>query len=311
MDNNPWIESQTQSDFNRARRRALVGALADLVRRRGNGLLAFEEVRKRLRIRGQRDLGHRTVAVNQIIGSEGRYGDFDRRFMPLHNTNSTRWRSIDRALLQAVDLPPVELYKIGDIYFVKDGNHRISVARDRGQEYIDAYVTEYQVDVPLDPSLSDQALLLKEEYSDFLEWTGLHDLRPDERIEFSESGGYLDLIRHINGHRYYLGLERGAAVPLDEAVASWYDNVYMPIIEVIRREKVLDAFPGRSEADLYRWIMDHRWYLRERFGSDPGPEASARDYVQTFGNRGLADIVGRAFRATFGALQLPTLDRRQ
>jgi hypothetical protein len=238
-----------------------------------------------------------------VVGSEGRYDDFDRRFLPRHNNTQVRWRSIDLAHHQAVDLPPVELYKIGNIYFVKDGNHRISVARQRGQHYIDAYVSELLVDVPLDAVPDDEQLLLKEEYSDFLEWTGLHDLRPDERIEFSQRGGYLDLVRHINAHRYYLSLERGYQVPLAEAVASWYDNVYMPIVEVIRQERVLAVFPGRTEADLYRWIIDHRWYLRERYGNDPGPHAAARDYVATFGRKGLAQIVAQAVRSTVAALR--------
>jgi hypothetical protein len=300
-----WIDALTTNDFYRARRRALVGALSDMMRGRPNSLVHFDDLRRRVRVRGQRYLGHQTVDVDRIIGSEGRYDDFDRHFLPRHNAIKTRWRSIDRAHHQSVHLPPVDLYKIGDVYFVKDGNHRVSVAREHGQHFIDAYVTELIVDVPLDTSLTDRDLLLKEEYSDFLEWTGLHDLRPDERIEFSESGGYLDLVRHINGHRYYLGLERGAAIPLDEAVASWYDNVYLPIVEVIRNENILKQFPQRTEADLYRWIMDHRAHLRDRYGADPGAQAAARDYVATYGQRGLAHVLRQAVRGALDALPLP------
>ena len=84
-------------------------------------------------------------------------------------------------MVNDVTLPPVDLYKIGDVYFVRDGNHRVSVARQLGQVDIDAYVTELQVDVPITREVSLRDLILKEEYSDFLEWTGLHDLRPDER----------------------------------------------------------------------------------------------------------------------------------
>jgi len=292
-----WAEREADHQFRDARWKALLASILDTFRQRASDMLPLEEVRTRLNVRGQRSLGLQTVPLDSIIGSEGRYSDFDRRFMPRHPVTKGRWRSIDRAMLEDVHLPPIELYKIGGIYFVKDGNHRVSVARERGQDYIDALVTEYIVDVPLDPSLSDQALLLKEEYSDFLEWTGLHDLRPDERIEFSESGGYLDLIRHINGHRYYLGIERGGEVPIDEAVASWYDNVYMPIIEVIRREDVLRSFPRRSEADLYRWIIEHRWFMRERTGADLSPAAAASDYVEQFGQKGLADSVGGALRS--------------
>ena len=174
---------------------------------------------------------------------------------------------------------------------MKDGNHRISVAREIGQLDVDAYVTELLVDVPLTADLDTRDLLLKEEYSDFLEWTDLHTLRPDERIEFSELGGYLDLVQHINAHRYYLGLDQKREVGRAEAVTSWYDTVYTPIIEVIREQNVLSAFPGRTEADLYRWIMEHRWYMREQRGADPGPKEAATHYVSEFGRKGLTDMV--------------------
>ncbi len=118
---------------------------------------------------------------------------------------------------------------------------------------------------------------------------------PDERIEFSELGGYLDLVRDINAHRYYLGLQLQRDIGRDEAVADWYDNVYMPIVQVIREHDMLKQFPGRTEADLYRWIMDHRWYMRERSGADPGPEAAATEYAALFGRKSLAGALeGRA-----------------
>ncbi len=203
--------------------------------------------------------------------------------MPKTRTLKQRWTSIASALLSAQQLPPVELYKIGDIYFVRDGNHRVSAARNEGQEYIDAIVTELIVDVPLGPDISVRDLILKEEYSDFLEWTGLHDLRPDERIEFSEPGGYLDLVRHINAHRYYMGNDLKRPIERDEAVADWYDTVYLPVVRAIREQHTLAHFPGRTEADLYRWIMDHRWHMQQSSGIDPGPDLAARDYTQRYG----------------------------
>jgi hypothetical protein len=298
--NNAWTARDSQNHFQEARRRAFLASLLDMLRRQPSDMLSFEDVRARLNIRGQRSLGHQTVPLNNVVGSEGRYEDFDRRFLPRSDALKQRWSNIDRAMIEAVDLPPVDLYKIGDIYFVRDGNHRVSVARQQGQEYIDAYVTELAVDVPLSPTLSMRDLLLKEEYSDFLEWTNLHDLRPEERIEFSELGGYLDLVRHINAHRYYLAAQRGSDLSRDEAVASWYDNVYLPIVQVLHEQAVLKSFPGRTEADLYRWIMEHRWYMRERTGTDPGPEMATSAYVEQFGNKGLAGSVEDVLR---GALQ--------
>jgi hypothetical protein len=290
-----------QAHFQEARRKALLAGIIDSLRHQTAHMLSLEDVRARLNVRGQRSLGHQTIPLEYIIGSEGRYSDFDRRFLPRSDALKQRWSSIDSAMLRSVELPPVDLYKIGDIYFVRDGNHRVSVARQQGQDYIDAYVTELQVDVPLSPNLSMRDLLLKEEYSDFLEWTNLHDLRPDERVEFSELGGYLDLVRHINAHRYYLGKEQQRDVGRDEAVASWYDTVYMPIVRVIREQNVLKHFPGRTEADLYRWIMDHRWYMRERSGADPGPQGATNEYVELFGLNGIAGSVEGALR---NALQL-------
>ncbi|HMO56738.1 MAG TPA: DUF4032 domain-containing protein [Roseiflexaceae bacterium] len=291
-----WTRKSARNAFDDARRRALVSTIVDIVRGRSHTMLSFEEVRARLNVRGQRYLGLRTVPLDHIIGSEGRYGAFDRRFLPLSAALKARWVNISNAMIRDVPLPPIDLYKIGDIYFVRDGNHRVSVARQRGQVDIDAYVTELIVDVPLEPDLSVHDLILKEEYSDFLEWTGLHDLRPDERIEFTEPGGYLELIRHINAHRYYMGMNREDEVSRDTAVADWYDTVYMPVIELMRREKVLEHFPGRTEADLYRWIMEHRWYMRERLGDDPGPEQAIDDYVERFGHRDLQALLADALQ---------------
>jgi hypothetical protein len=302
--NTTWTIQAARNHFVEARRKALVSSILDTLFRNPSTMLSLEDVRARLNVRGQRSLGHQTVPLDHIVGSEGRYSDFDRRFLPRSDTLRQRWSSIDRAMIEEVELPPVDLYKIGDIYFVRDGNHRVSVARQQGQDYIDAYVTELQVDVPLSPQLVMRDLLLKEEYSDFLEWTNLHDLRPDERIEFSELGGYLDLVRHINAHRYYLGKQKKRDISRDEAVVSWYDTVYLPIVQVIRAQQVLRHFPNRTEADLYRWIMEHRWYMRERSGTDPGPQCATSDYVELFGQRGLAESVGDALRAGLERLKI-------
>lgn len=298
-----WINHITRDDFTRARRRALFGQLRALIHRSDNELLPFEEVRARLNVRGQRHLGNRAIPLAQIVGSEGRYVDFDRQFAPRHEATKYRWMSIDRAHHEDVALPAIELYKLDDIYFVKDGHHRVSVARLQGQVDIDAIVTELIVDVPLTADMSMRDMYQKEEYSDFLAWTNLAELRPEQRIEFSETGGYLALVQHINAHRYYMCNERGEDVDHAEAVSSWYDNVYLPVVEVLRERGTLASFPGRSEADLYRWIMDHRWYLRERNGgADPGPMVAVDDYVRLFGRGSLVAFTERLLRGMVEAL---------
>ena len=252
-----YAEALADNRFRDARTRALVAGLIDLLRRRPSEMLSFADVRAAVNVRGQHALGRQSVPLELIIGSEGRYLDFDRRFLPRTEIVQQRWKSVDRAMHDGIQLPPVELYKLGEIYFVRDGNHRVSVARQLGHAEIDAMVTELLTDVAITPALSVRNLLLTQEYSDFLEWTNLHTLRPDERIEFSELGGYLDLVRQINLHRAALAREQGHSIDRDEAVASWYDNVYMPVIRTIRKRRLLRRFGQRTEADLYRWMIEH------------------------------------------------------
>jgi hypothetical protein len=139
------LEEQVDKDFERARRRAFVGRLITRLRRdpRGSGMVAFDEVRRSARADNRFYRGKRIVEVSKIVGSVGRHREFDGRFMPT-KASASKWKRVDRAFRRGVDLPPVSLYKIGDSYFVHDGNHRVSVARYHGVEWIDAEVTEFR-----------------------------------------------------------------------------------------------------------------------------------------------------------------------
>ncbi len=298
-----WAKGKADNQFRDARSKALVEGLLDLLRRQSPDMLAFSDVRACLNIRGQRSLGQQNVLVAHIIGSEGRYHDFDRRFLPRTDTVQRRWSNIQRALDQGIHLPPVDLYKISDVYFVRDGNHRVSVARQLGQVEIDAQVTELLVDVALTPALSVRTLLLAQEYSDFLEWTNLHALRPDERIEFSELGGYLDLVRHINVHRYALAREQNRAIDRDEAVASWYDAVYLPRVHMIREQKLLKRFSHRTEADLYRWMVEQQQTLTAAAPLSPGSLGDPSISKTTLDRKRWADAVVRVLRRAMQRLR--------
>lgn len=228
-------------------------------------LLPFEEVRTRLRLRPGLFRGLQRIPLDRIIGSVGRYRDFTRAFLP--QRIDERWRLINQAWERGESLPPIEVYQVGEVYFVCDGNHRVSVARAHGATDIDAYVTEFQSPVPLNLETDLDDLLLKEEQAIFLERTRLQALRPQALIELTVPGGYRQLLEHIETHRYFLGQQQSRAVESDEAVLSWYDNVYMPIVQAIHRHRVLERFPGRTEGDLYLWISRHHWELRERYST--------------------------------------------
>ena len=138
----PSIEKMAAADFEQALRKATWRNWFSWLTRKSNDLLPLARIRQCLGFKGQHDLGLQTVPMDRIVGSQGRSGDFDRAFFPRQSRTRTRWVRIDTAYYQDVPLPPVDLVKIDEMYFVEDGNHRVSVARMRGQQFIDAFVTE-------------------------------------------------------------------------------------------------------------------------------------------------------------------------
>jgi hypothetical protein len=274
------IDDQIRNDFERARQKAFLHDLVAAVSRRPNDLIPFHELRRRLSPEGESYRGLQTVPIDQIVGSMDRYLDFDRAFLPRKKNTAGRWRSVDRAFYEDVRLPPIQLYKVGDIYFVKDGNHRVSVARERGVEFIDAEVIEGHVRVPLSSTMSPTELLLQAEYAEFLRQTNLDRLQPDHDIRPSSLGRYDEIWEHIQGHRWWLSQIWHREATVEEAVNDWYQYIYMPIVRIARDRGVLDQFPRLTEADIYLWVMRHRSAIEEREGFDVGPVESAEDYAE-------------------------------
>jgi hypothetical protein len=182
-----------------------------------------------------------------------------------------RWTRVYQAMVEGDELPPIDVYKVDDNYYVIDGHHRVSVARSLGRPTINARVINVKTRAPLDPDVDAAALLRAAEYSTFLETTQLHRSRPDARLECSRLGRYDEIMRHIAGHQYFLSVEQHRNVSLQEAAASWYDNVYQPIVAAIRRHKALKQLPGWTEADLYVEITK-RWLALSEGGAPAGPE---------------------------------------
>lgn len=274
------LEARVQVDFGRARAKALFRDVMAFIRNRPNDLLSFDAVKEKIRIGGPIYRGVRPVPVAQIAGSVNRYRDFDRAFLPTQSHTAERWRAINRAFYEDVSLPPVLLYKVGGVYFVVDGNHRVSVAREQGQEYIDAEVRECSVRVPITPDLQPEDLTILGERAEFLERTALDRLSPDARIELTILGGYDRMLEHIAVHRFFMGLDWQRDIGEEEAVAHWYEAVYLPIVHVIREAAVLSDFPGRTEGDLYLWVIDHQHFLAQQGEQLSPPAEAAQDYVE-------------------------------
>jgi nucleotide-binding universal stress UspA family protein len=197
--------------------------------------------------------------------------------LPRQDSDEGRWAGVKVATTGLVGLPPIDVYQIGEVYFVLDGNHRVSVARQLGATHIEAYVTEFQTRVPLSPDVQPDDLILKAEYVDFLEHTQLDQLRPGADLGVTVPGRYRVLEEHVEVHRYFMGLEQEREIPYEEAVAHWYDEVYWPVVQVIRERGVLRDFPARTETDLYLWVSQHRAALTQELGWEIEPGAAAAD----------------------------------
>jgi nucleotide-binding universal stress UspA family protein len=268
-------------DFRRARRQANWQAVLARLAGKSADLLSYEDVRRQLRATQSAAQRLEDIPLDAIVGSVGRYTDFTRTFLPRLESDKGRWARVKAKMDETIGagLPPIEVYRIGEAYFVLDGNHRVSAARQLGYTHIQAYVTEVHTRVDLSPDVQPDGLIIKAEYVDFLENTRLDELRPGADLDVTAAGQYKVLEEHISVHRYFMGLEQQREIPYEEAVTHWYDAVYMPVMEIVRARGMLRECPGRTETDLYLWLADHRAALAEEIGWEVGVASAAADLV--------------------------------
>lgn len=269
------------SRFDRARRLAnLRRFLTRLGALEPARLLPFEEVRDSLKLRHLVDRGVHEVPLDKIVGSLGRASEFDRAFLPRRESSRDRWERIARLTDGPVGFPPVELYQVGDAFFVIDGHHRISVLQSLGAPAVEAHVKEFLTPVPLAPEDSIEAVILRRGQADFLEVTGLVP-QGDRELLVSIANGYERLLEHISVHRYFRGIEERREISWKEAVDSWYHQVYRPVIDALEGSRILESFPERTTADLYLFVMEHLQALRDRYGGGSiVPEAAVDDFSE-------------------------------
>ncbi len=271
MDNSSYQMNDALDDFRIARQRAIVSEILSKLSGANKPLLSFEEVRRILKVQGSIDRGIRDIPLESIIGSVNRYQDFTRDFLPLRNILPQRWAKVEILANGSIGLPPIDVYQIGKVFFVIDGNHRVSVARRMGAMTIQAYVREVPTTVELTPDDTLNDVLLKSEYASFLESTNLLKKRPDADLYLTEAGQYCILEDHISVHRYFMGIDLNRPVSEEEAAVHWFDTIYKPVVEIIRNKGLQRDFPNRTEADLYLWIAEHRSYLEEALQTSLDP----------------------------------------
>ena len=275
---NSYQTHRAIQDFHAARQKAGIQEVLARITGRSTELLSYDEVAEKLKLRGRSERGLQNIPINAIVGSVGRYSDFTRTFMPRNEEDRDRWVNVKNAMEQGA-LPPIEVYKVGDVYFVIDGNHRVSIARQEGFEFIEARVIEVQTNVPLSPDDQPDDLIIKSEYASFLDATKIHDLRPNVDLNVTIPDQYQKLMEEICEQECLLEHECKTGVPFQSAVEAWYDTVYIPIAEAIRDRGLLRWFPERTTTDLYIWIAENRAMLEKESGWEIDSEVTATDLI--------------------------------
>jgi hypothetical protein len=296
-------KQQAAADFSKARGRAMLSQLQHFMDSGRDRLLSFNDVKDILKPKNQVYRGSQIVPIELIIGSEGRYRDFNKYFLPKSDHLRGRWERVDEAHLQEVILPPIQLYEIGGVYFVRDGNHRVSVAKAQHVEFIDAEVISLATEISISPSMTVDQLkeaLINYEKKIFYEETDFGTLTGDDTLDFTSPGRYSEIYNHILVHKYFLNENKKEEIPFSEALVSWHERVYRPVVAIIREQWLPAQFPGRTEGDLYVWIVKHWDFLKKKYGGYPLKNA-ADDFSKKYGqNRGaffrmIARLVHRLF----------------
>ncbi len=273
-----------RDDFHRARQQATLATVLARINGRSVDLLSFDDVRQKLRASEVTSRGVQDIPIDAIVGTVNRTVDFTRDFLPLQPSDEERWARVRSATddPKVGGMPPIDVYKIGEAYFVRDGHHRVSVARTLGQTHIQAYVTEVLTDVPFASNTQPDELLHKAEYADFLELTQLAAAQPGLDLSVSVPGQYERLLAHIGVQQYVMGERTGQPVDLPAAAAAWVEEAYLPIVAIIRESGLLRDYPDRTETDLYIWIVDHAEDLRRELGWNVSASALAGALAEGF-----------------------------
>ena len=283
-----YLSSQTDDDFNKARNKALFNEIQHILKPEEATLISFSDIKKLLKPKNEVYKGMQVVPIDLIVGSEGRYKDFDNHFFPKSTFLKTRWERIDMAHYQDVNLPAISVYELGGLYFVRDGNHRVSVAKSRGVENIDAEVVSLQSEIKLRPGSTKKQMIrqvIEYEKRVFYTETNFGDITDYWCLDFSSPGQYDLIYNHILIHKYYINMNQPQEIPFEDAVTSWFNNVYLPVIHTIEKHHVMFRFRGRTRSDLYVFVIKYWDELKQKFGNDYSLDEAAEGFKNEFGRK--------------------------
>ena len=263
--------TQSEEDFTKAHNKAFFNEIQHFLSPEEATLLSLNDVKQLIKPKNETYIGMKTIEVAKVVGSEGRYNDFDNRFFPKNSHLRNRWQHGDEAAINSVDLPPIKVYELAGLYFVRDGNHRVSVAKARGTEFIDAEVVSLQSEIVLKrpDNLKDVIRqIINYEKRSFYAETGFGDITDYWCLDFSTTGSYDVIYNHILTHKYYLNLHKTEEVSMEAAIISWFETVYYPLIVTIQKKKIMKYFKKQTISDLYVWTVRYWDDLKSKFGDE-------------------------------------------
>ena len=275
--------ANTAEDFRDARRRGAMENIWSTLTGSAKHLIQFQQVEDQLEYDESQKLGLKDVPLDAIVGSVSRPNDFTRKFFPRDPVDPDRWQRVKQGMDQVIR--PIELYQIDQTYFVLDGNHRVSVARQRGMNSIPAYVTKIESAVPLTPEDDVEDLIIKNQQIRFLKETGLKDLRPDLEFATSFPGGYQQLWDQIRSHQLILEGRLGHSITEKEAAENWVEEVYLPVLQKVSQSGMLRDFPKRTPTDLYIWLTQYQEEISRLYGWEIEPTAAVDSLAAAYGSR--------------------------
>ena len=249
-----------QTDFSRARRRGVFERLAARLRREPADfelILPFEEVVQALGWRGEQRLGLETIPLDSIVGTVNRVREFDRQFHPTSRRTRRRWERLATAARRGEAFPPIDVYRIGEVHFVKDGHHRVSVARAHRLSHIEAYVTEVQTELGADHRITVRDLPLKSHARLFYERVPL-SAEARERISLHDEVRFAALAEQVEAWGFRLIQELREPLDRREVARRWFDDEYVPVVEMLREA---DLIGKRTETEAYMTVAGQRYML--------------------------------------------------
>ncbi|WP_375493169.1 chromosome partitioning protein ParB [uncultured Jatrophihabitans sp.] len=252
--------ADVENDFLRMRRRQVLSKLAHRLRREPddvNLILPFDEVVAALGNRGEHYLGLRTIKLKRVVGSVDSTRDFDRRFRPTTGRVRARWERLALAQARGESIPPIDVYKIGELYFVKDGHHRVSIALAQHRQTIDAYVTEVVTAVPAQ-GIRRRGDLLTKDYERMFRARVPLSREQLAQIRVTEPWSYAELGENVEAWGFRAMQAEGAFLDRAEIARRWFVEEYEPVVHMLREADLLGA---RTDAEAYMAVASERYRL--------------------------------------------------